>query len=580
MAVQLPIRRNEPMQQQSVGRMDVDMPDVSQAVRVQGQAADRLAGAVTQFVVQEEENAANVARRNAEWEFSSKMLGELERIKHLEGDTDEAYAKWEEQAAATQKELREKYVGSSTAVNDRVAQGLQEEFHRLYDRKTVAQAAQRDKYWSRVYESRTNQILETDFPDSVQALDVTSPNAGADTYAAMVKLEKLHEERGLQNGTVTRREDGSLEWSPIAQDALAQARSKGLINSIKTLSNVGEVEKAEFIQEKFGAFINKIDLKAAKGETQAAKLEREALTWLMNNRKAGQGAVASRIDSIPDPVLQARVRNLYDDELNQKERIIKNLEGNAYRNGMRMLEQKRQELGREPTLEEMRKDANFRNAERSSGLKAKALRGALGERPKMSDPEEYAQVINKLATGEYDGMSWEEVNEDLGGLNATDYNFARKVWTEKQIITEPEKRKAYNSMSVDLAQLLRDNGYLRKEGRNTGKTNPRDKGKEAEAKRMLLEKLSTNPFPASDEARIKYIKGFANSLKSGELFVPPAARQIPDKPVRENTPQAQTERAAAQRKQGEYLKQFMRENNFVPDAKQLRDYIKAQEANQ
>lgn len=540
MAVKIPeIKRVGPVDTASVGRLEARAPDSTQAFKQASNALTQVTGEVVQQLDEYERQAADTEATKRDAVLQSWATERMSALKNLEGDPTELYNQFDQEFSAKLGELSND--GSlSERTRNAIAKKLTNTANHIQLQRLTQAGAQQSKY----DETVNNAGLELKKNALVEATTVLDP-ADASSLAPFDDLvgniRELVIKHGMKVGTVTADENGETfylddDGNPVrvklnesAKYRMAKELSEGIYNAMDNLVKANQIDKANFLKEKYGMYLDPVKRKALADDFEKNQIENIAY------QAADSKDMSKVLEQIKDPVQRSKARDKAEtiraDRMARRERTAEIASKTNYNALMKHVQNKMREnpdafIGQS----ELEADPMFKNLYNKI-TDAKQQKAIYDTVLAPKETSQAAQVrLQKLFFGDDTENDIATMDPDvfyteyLPGASKSD----RKRYTKMFEAARNETGSERNQKMKEAGKLLEDQlvsvGYLKKnefnrlEGKNFQKF--------VEARNELLEHLEKTG--TMDTASLNdYVRRYAISKRTGDAFEPPVQPKLP-----------------------------------------------------
>jgi len=520
--VQVPrLERFAPQGEQSVGRLEVNLPDPSRAQAIQTQAAEGLVKTVANEYQQYENQKADTESNVAQVEYHNRLSGELENVKRLEGNPTPLYEKFDEDSEKTYLEILNKYKDASQTTKTAVQEKLDNVRGKFSDRRLSAYSNQSEKYDEGVFIS-TLAIHKDDIIDATTYVD---PNDPKSTIGLDVQLSKLSDDiirNGEKRGLVTQDEKGNYSYAPSIKMRLAKEKGENLTAAIENLLYTGKpkaIEAAKFLSEKYSADIDSVNNGKIRQKIQKESVDQEALQAYDNVRGLPFSQAMKKLDGVKDLEVRNKAEaylSSYRDKQERTKGETSKVSFNAI--GKIILEKKFSSL------------VDFENDPRVKRMMPgvtevkhiQALHQMIVQ-PKESRPEARTAAFSSLFSGKLKNMSPEDFAELQTGLSSDDASTLRKEWISSSLESGAERSKIVQTMGTELTKQLTSLNYIKRDTDGKFMYDKKNQDKLNAAHTELMMVIDQLPANLSYKEQTEWVAKFAAAKAKNEIFVPPEA---------------------------------------------------------
>lgn len=461
--VQIPkLNRFEPVNEPSVGRIDVKVPDSSQAIApMQHQLSESADEAIKLYQHAEKSKADTEALRISnqyEQVYKEKLAGK-NGIKWLDGDPTDHYNKFDTEMQDYYKSLLDEKKDASPILKQAVEAKLSDTHYRLYDVRSNTYGHQYNIYETKVTNDAVK-LAQNDLLEASTHLKIEKPETIDAMQFPIDRIIKLRDDQGEKNGSVTRDTSGKVIRNPTVQYQLAKDLSDGLALTIQNLNADKKPELAQAMLEKYGEYIDAKHRPEITKQTQEQRIKNQAYDALSTALSKGSNS-EKYLDSIADPEVKDKAYQLLDTRTREQEHIAlrastKNFDvlANQIINKMNSEDP----YVNKTALEE---DEQFKRLiPYVTNPRQKQALYNMVTKPKESDPTVKEKAYDSYSKGEFKGMPYSEFADKISGLNKED---SKKFETKWANLNSPEKAQTAaqeQAMSNNMTKFL-DNALMR-----------------------------------------------------------------------------------------------------------------------
>jgi hypothetical protein len=570
-AFQLPrVNRFAPQAEESVGRLQVNTPDLGRGQAMQTKAVGNLVEGAARMYEGYQVSAADTEADKAAYDFDKSANESLLQIKDQDGNPDPVYQKYDEDRQRKYNEILETYKDADDLVKTKVKEKLDLTNGKYSDRALQAKYSQRSRYEKSVADS-TISIIKDDMFEATAFMD---PKA-LDTSALDIKLQDLEStiiKYGEKRGLVTEIE-GKIAYLPSLQEQLAKETSEGLTNTIENLlrsKDSKQVELGNMLADKYKDRIDVVNQKKLNTVQKEAGAEQQAFIELEKVMNLAPDEAMRRLKEIPGEVGEKARAKMHTFRLQMDEAKASANKTRSEVIGRAILERRQQ--GRPfRTIDELESDPKVARLIPLLDPKTREAAHAMVVKPKFSEPEAVFELNNAIASGELKGMTANDLAQLQVGLSEKESNRAQREWSLANKETDTDRNRMQSGMMTELKKQLQGMGYVRIGAASMGK---RDMTRMNEATEKFNEQFDNLPPNMSLKDRTEWVKSLAVSIAKDEVFRPPSGIQkaavsyepLDDRQiVRNETPAAKIPQATVKQEM-EVRKAWRRDNGGVwPD---------------
>lgn len=445
MPVQIPrIEATQPSAPNSVGRMEVSVPNMAQATAPLAEGIQKgTSKVVDAFEARQNEiakqRASQLDFKSTEEDNSFALWSKQKRaeINQKEGDTTKDWIEYDKQAEERYKQVYSKYESMDSDFKQLLDNKLNTTYRKEQTFRNIEQSEQNYKWKSSVADNKVK--LEQDsFFNSGTRLDIKDPETfnNLKTFARdMINTRLAHAE---QTGQLTYKEDGTpdFETGPVSV-VIRKDIGDAVIPLVKTLNAAGKVAEGKKVIEEYSKYLNAADRAKLMSDNDESDVRNQAINKLseLKLQLGRQDIAISDIDlvgGISEPI-RFKMK-----ELNQIEEAKKKQERDRNRENFLDAEYNRL-VTKQASTNNYVNEADYVNSEEgknaatnTSPEQFERLRKIVAA-PIKSSPSALA-MLNK---GDRDGtlykMSAEDKIKMYSGLSEDDRRIAREVMRQQSI---------------------------------------------------------------------------------------------------------------------------------------------------
>lgn len=337
MAVEIPrIKRFDPLDPQSVGRVEVSAPNIAEAssAAIQGtqsgigKALDATAD-YHKRVRKAEITSWDVTSTDLNNKYESWYKSEINVIAQKDGDTSKDYLDLDLKAEEKKKELFTGFENMTPEFQTMLDQKVESTHGKLRGLREIQQATQRFKFEENVSKNRIK-LSQDSFLNYGMYLDVKKPDTFVELDKHRMDIEQTHKARGERHGTLTYNEDGSV--NPLGGEVgvlIRKDMGDAVIPLVKSLNAAGKVAEGKELINKYGDYLNAADKAKLLSDSDEANVRNLAINALVgitsdkmkknpkdpNSRNVNVGDI-NDLEGISEPV-RFKMKEL--NEINQRQ---------------------------------------------------------------------------------------------------------------------------------------------------------------------------------------------------------------------------------------------------------------------
>ena len=475
MAIQVPVVERFPAQDTpSVGRLDVNPPNVLEAVAPQTRAVNAVAEATFDAYNKKMDEAADNLGRAAANEFRmnrNEAIEGPEGLIYKKGDPSQMYQDFDNGSNDLYERIVSQYADANPKTKASVQKHMQNAYSDIYNKRTVRFGKQYNDYADTVTETNVA-LMKRKLNDDAELVQAGDPNSISPLKGSIVAIMDARYEQAGRQGLAKKREDGSWEPNDIVNLTIANDASDAVKDVILTYTNAGRPDLAEMVmQDK--TMHNILDTKnmtQVKKAIEDSKLEVQSTTIAQKAAMIPDSTEAYALikKETKNPLVQEKARKILDD--------IKSSQDVNFKRDQKIIYDKLSndlqdiQAGLNPNIPafvsvhqmETHPYIRERLSRLEDGDKRKALKSLVSP-PKESDPEALMDIATRARRGDLLTMSSADLVEATSKLNQ--YNRSQVAnWVK----SAREKAKTPESASAERARWNDMNNFMLEKARLYG----------------------------------------------------------------------------------------------------------------
>lgn len=523
MAFKIPeVERSSPQETAPVGRIDVQAPNLAAATAPMAKATDNLVESAGKNYVKYVQDVADTEGLRASNEMDRYLIDALDGdngVKRQKGDPYALYDQLEKNEESKFTAIRERYKDAGSETRAAVEKKLIETRLKFYDRKVTAKSVQVNAYEDGITKDK-GELLKNDMMDNVAHLDINDPSATMKLQGTISEIQNLHINRGLKNGAVKEKLDAEgnfvgYDMQPSVKLAIVKDTSEGLYQAISNLAKSGDVEGAKFLQEKYGVYLDARNKEKSKDVIEKEGLDSEAYVKAIEISRSSPEAQEAALGKITNPKLAEKTRTKLDSIARQRQNLQDRNEKKNYADAGKIVLNRMQSDSPFTTVDQMESDPTVKRLLGYMNPKQRMALQSMVTQPKESDQEALGKAYQKLNAGEFRGLSYEDLQQDLAGLNKADRNKMTTKWSNLNSETGAEENQKIKSANSMLMKSLIVNNYVKHN--QFGKFDNKNESKLYKAQQELTDALEDRG-PMTQKELQDFVVKFAASKKADTAF--------------------------------------------------------------
>jgi len=539
MPVQIPqLKRIGPSAPESVGRIDVDLPDGTKAVAQTAGAIENLAQKGLNYAYDLEDQAIDLTATKAASDYEVKYKTELQKAKSIEGDPTDAYTRFDQDSNTWRDEILKNYEGADERTKRKILEKIDRTNLTLRDQRAVSEQLQYATYEKKTTEDAIN-LRKEGVLGAIELADVKDPDTFLSLEVQLDEIRKLRIDSGRRNRLLTTDEQGNERLTPQLAMQIRKDTSEALENAITTLNASGKTEEAAYLMEKYkDDILADTKTKLVKGNKDS-EVKNQALLAVDQVKFMDPEAAMAKLTKIAN--LEVREKSL--EILDAQQRRIQNAKDRAAKETYENLADYVSSKGF-VSLAEMKDDETYKRLEGRLKQSQRAALEKLVAAPKNSDEAVKAKVYDLSLGGHFQGMNYADFLHATAGLNQKDRAAFERKWKSDNETTGVEQSKMVSYMGKQLENQLYGAGYLKKD---FGKWTPKSDKKRVQAYDEMMIAIESFPPGTSVVEQQKWVREFVAKKIKGEAFTgmsdqpqkfqsaPPPKREAPKTPAKTET---------------------------------------------
>ncbi|MFM6930405.1 MAG: hypothetical protein ACKOX6_18220 [Bdellovibrio sp.] len=552
MAFEVPkIQRAAPQDTASVGRVQVEVPNLASANAPQAQALEKFAEHGAENYVKYVKDIADTEGLKSSNEMDHYLMNALEGengAKRQKGNPYEIYNKFEQDEEKKFDEIRARYADASTETKAAVERKLIETRAKFYDRKITARGVQVNEYEKNITDDGVD-LEKEKMSDSVAHFDRNDPKGATKLEENLRNIYDLRVSHGLKNGSVKEilDEKGQLkgyDMLPSVKLQLAKDRSEGLYQAISNLAKAGKIEDANFLSDKYGVYLDAKNKEKVTEVLQKEGVETEALQWAQKLGTMPEEQALREAGKIENLRVQEKVKAKLHTSFRQMEVAKTHNEKKNYSEAFEIVNSRMNSGSPFLTVEEMLTHPKIKQyVEYMNPRQIQALQHMV-EAPKDSNPKVVVSVQEKLFDEGFKNVTPAEFQAMTSGLNKADKSRYESIYIRERSQSDGELHQSVKRVESSFVNHLQSAGYVRRN--DFGKFDPDDQDKITLAKDRLIEEITKRGNkPMSIQEENDLAKSLAVAIAKDRAFGSKKSEEAPKKTMDLSGKSQQTKPTAA-----------------------------------
>lgn len=520
MAVQLPqIKRFDPVEQPSVGRIEAPIPDGSKGFEKGVQGVQNIIEVMDKV----ERDAADTEGLKAGSEYDKalniKLYGDKTNrgVIHHKGNPDDVYGNLDKDADDMEASIMKRYEGASARTRRAVERALISKKNQFSDKKITAYGYQRATYEAQVKED----AVDLDVNNAGQSIAVFDGKDAATLAPFDTNIENIRQtilRHGLKNGTTLQSEEGKYEvidedqrvkvnMTDITAREFAEKRSKATYNAVNALLMSKQPELAKKLIKKYPDYLDsaleakvtkqitevEVDVKSSKAVARLENLdykEQQAALEKMSEKTQEDREVKSRVT---DRLYSLQTQRKLGEERNSDavaEQLMTHIEDEMSK-------------GKYVTYADFQQSEEYiaKMGEVTKKRDRDTIRDMF-EKRKKSEPDALAEAYDKVTDGGYYGMTGAEFRALESRLSEEHGKWARAQWQKANTETEAQENSKATRIQNMIYESYKAGGLIEY---NKGSETPESMTKRAQFGINIRKQLDSFPKDMTQAEIVKYV---------------------------------------------------------------------------
>jgi hypothetical protein len=446
MPVQVPkLNRFEPQQTPSVGRSELQLPNVPAIVQPQMNALMDLGEQQVKYFQKQEDNAIDTAAKAAANEYNIYLNNELNKARVFKGDPTAIYSQFDESSNTKYEEILNKNPNLSSRGKQFVAQALQETKDGYQMKRDTAWYGQYYDYDKNVTEVSAK-LKANNLMSVAGYIDPTKPETFRPMDALIRGITIDYQNHGEKFGAVTRDEAGNQMSTDEIKLKIGETVSSGLVATINNLNDSGRPDLADAVYTKYFDYIDV----TKKDDVLKSIREEERTLKALNIVPKVQGKSDEQVTALlskefkDDPKGRQKAEEAIDAESRRRKNRRDRISDQSYNSAFNIVSARMQSDEPFSNVFEMEQAIKKQLKTITKPAQKKALQEMV-DKPGKSDMDVYQKNLGFVGSMGYVNMNESQLMENLQGLNEKHRNFFVGQWTKQRTETESAVRARVNS---------------------------------------------------------------------------------------------------------------------------------------
>lgn len=470
MAVQIPrLTRTQAPQPTSIGRIETQVPDSSRAFN-QATSAIANAGDQVMKVFQEKEKQAKENRydeitQNYHTWYVTQMDGDsksgTQGLRQWQGDPTEVYNNFDVESDKKRAELLQ-----NLSESDRIEAGrrLNAKHNSLYVNRLAAYGQQYARYENGLADSGVA-LSQQSAADNMEFVSARDPRSFAPFEQSINDIRDVRVKQAYKNGQATIVTEGDYDvalldsngnevkykLNSVIKAQLNKDISKPTTEGVETLIKSGLLNEARTMMENYDNQIDPVSKGKLTKMFEQERIQSNAYSAMAELQMANNDKERQKVLNKLEPKTRQKALQLLDSE----SRYRKNLADRDSEQTYEMLAIRAQDMQAQGmTEEQFQQTGEYKQYyDRIIDPKQRAGLKNVWNKPKDSDPERKARVMDMMVSGDFQGMSYGQFLEETKGLNQRDAAKLETDWKRANNPSSRELESRVNSMSRSFNQF-------------------------------------------------------------------------------------------------------------------------------
>ncbi len=482
MAVRIPdLNRNSPQADQSVGRVQTEIPDISGALNMQTEAVGKLAGSAGAYFQAEKMFAADTTATNIANQYHKYKVERLSGeggAKYAEGDPGIAYEKYHADAKKVYDGLLSSNPDMDEYTRSVVKKKLDTVDFKTHDEISTAQGAQIDKWQNKVTDD-TVELSKNSMMTAAAKIDPKDPKSTQMLDLAIDEILTARTNLALKKHSGIRGEDGKYTYDNSVIMKTKKDVAEGLYKTIDNLIGTGEVEKAKYVRDNYKGYLDVLGHASVEDKLQKAVVKQEAMILFDGAMRLPPEKAAAKINASAKPEVREQALALLDSHNRRMDNQVKSSSKQNYNLAATYIAnnnfQDVTSMKNDPYLSLILPRV-------TDGNQLKALMHQVTA-PNVSDENVKGNLYEILRDGKdgdpdyFKKMSYPELLSNMGGLSKSDRTMFENQWKKFNVESKSDEASSTRYMATQLtkamlnAKLVKHNSRGRFDDKNQVKIN-------------------------------------------------------------------------------------------------------------
>lgn len=465
MAVQVPkLNRFEPAQTPSVGRSELQVPNLAAAVQPQQKAFMNVAEQQAEYFLKQEEAVIDTAANAASNEYQIYLNQELNKARLYKGDPTSIYNDYDENSAKKFEEILNKNPNLSERGKAKVNAALSEVATNFKIKKDTAYSGQYYEYDRNVTKSAA-ELTAQDFMTAASYVNPEDEKSFQSVDLLIRRIGNLYKTHGEKFGAVQRDEAGNQIATPEIELEIAKTTSDGLVAAIQNLNDSGRPDLADAM---FAKYYRYIDVKKQDDVSKNIRKEKQSVK-IYNAVDATVGMSPDKVDVFlnkqfkDDPEGREKAYEAIDARSRRQTNYANRVSDKSYNQAFDIVSSRMSGESPFTNIFEMENDPAIKKLLNTitKPSQKRALQHMV-ESPSKSDADTYTKNLELAVSGGYAGMSVSQFNEAVEGLNSRDRKSFEAEFKKQKQDTESAQRTRTNDAWNKLYRKFENGGFVKK----------------------------------------------------------------------------------------------------------------------
>lgn len=532
------LNRISPADTSNADRLNVRVPDNTEAVAQQGQAVENVTKSIGDYITTQQNYAADTAGKYAAVEYyqdKNNRFDGKDGIKYKQGDLDPLYKDYQDKSDLKKQEILARYKDADPRTQAEVKRNLQDVDAKFYDRETTWYGKASNEHEQKTTDD-TVAMQKLDLVHQAGLIDPKNPNTFQPFEQTLKEMSDARHISGLKNGTVQRTTDSDgnvvYKYDPSVRLQMAKDASDGIFKAISNVAATGHTDIAQVMSDKYSTQLDEVNKPLLKEKIAKQEFQNQSMLEFSKIKSLPAAEQISSIDNIKGSAgqsegdvekLRENVLSLVNSHTLKVDNIKRRASKDNYNDLFNYVNNRQQSGNPFVDVTAMNNDDYVKSVMDQKLItdpkQILSLQHMI-QAPKDSNQEIKNNAFDKLFNGDFKGMEPADFNQVVAGLNPTDRNMFQRKYTDANTESKSEENQNIKFMGTQLTREMQDAKIIKKDAR--GHWSNKDEIKINEARSEMMSYADKFPANTSNKDRSAWIKTYVADHLVNEGDVPQA----------------------------------------------------------